>query len=149
MEVVEATAPLQLDSIKALFREYGATLGDHICAVGFATEVDSLPSGYAVLLLAFDGREPVGCVALRDLNDGVCELKRLYVKPDARRSGAGSLLIAELLAHARRLNYRRLILETMEEWASAVRLYETAGLRRATTPPPNLTLGAIPFEISL
>jgi putative acetyltransferase len=83
-----------------------------------------------VLLVARVGGEPVGCGALRRLDPGTAEIKRMYVAPPARGTGVGGRILAELERHARSLGIRRLVLETGELQASAVRLYERAGFAR-------------------
>jgi putative acetyltransferase len=80
-----------------------------------------------VLLLAKAGGEPVGCGALRRLDPATGEIKRMYVAPAARGAGVGARILAELERHARALGIRRLLLETGERQAAAVRLYERAG----------------------
>jgi GNAT superfamily N-acetyltransferase len=72
----------------------------------------------------------VGCGALRRLDPATGEIKRMYVAPSARGGGVGARILAELERHARALGLRRLVLETGERQASAVRLYERAGFVR-------------------
>ena len=83
-----------------------------------------------VLLVARVGGEPVGCGALRRLDPATGEVKRMYVAPAARGTGVGARILDELERHARSLGIRRLVLETGERQASAVRLYERAGFAR-------------------
>ena len=98
---------------------------------GFDAEVAGLPGRYAppsgCLLLAMDGDIPAGCVALRDLGDGTCEMKRLYVTPEHRGRGLGRLLVEEVLRRAERMGYRRMVLDSLPEMAGAFALYRQHG----------------------
>jgi ribosomal protein S18 acetylase RimI-like enzyme len=85
------------------------------------------PSG--CLLLAGSDELWVGCAALRRFSDGVCEMKRLYIKPDARGTNLGRQLAETLVAKGRLLGYRRMVLDTLENMAAARTLYRSLGFR--------------------
>ncbi len=89
----------------------------------------SAPSGGAFLLARIEGR-PVGCIGLRRYRDDVAEIKRMYVIPEARRRGVGRVLLDALEAHARRLGYGAVILETGTRQPEALELYESRGYTR-------------------
>jgi GNAT superfamily N-acetyltransferase len=89
----------------------------------------SRPAGGAFLLARIEGR-PVGCIGLRRSDHDVGEIKRMYVVPDARHRGVGRVMLGALEAHARRLGYRRIILETGERQPEALALYESHGYSR-------------------
>lgn len=94
----------------------------------------TLPGDYVepdgVLLIGLEGDKPVGCIALRRLDDGVCEMKRFYMRSEVRGRGYGRLMAEELLAVAVEKGYRAMRLFTVERLASAVALYENLGFRR-------------------
>jgi putative acetyltransferase len=83
-----------------------------------------------VLLVARVDGEAVGCGALRRLDPDTGEIKRMYVAPPVRGTGVGARILGELERRARSMGIRRLVLETGERQASAVRLYERAGFAR-------------------
>jgi ribosomal protein S18 acetylase RimI-like enzyme len=124
---------------RALFDEYQKALGVDPCFQGFAAEVASLPGDYAPprgrLLFAQTEDGVVGCVALRPLDvagrdaGSVAEVKRLYVRPAARGTGAGRALMQALIGEARRIGYRELRLDTLAQMDAARALYERLGFR--------------------
>ncbi|PYN38672.1 MAG: GNAT family N-acetyltransferase, partial [Candidatus Rokuibacteriota bacterium] len=105
MEITQAVTPEQIVEARTLFREYERSLGIDLCFQGFEQELAGLPGAYAPprgrLLLAVDGGAPAGCVALRPLEDAVCEMKRLYVRPPYRGRRAGRRLAERVIAEAR------------------------------------------------
>ncbi|HVA40060.1 MAG TPA: GNAT family N-acetyltransferase [Candidatus Binataceae bacterium] len=119
--------------VRALFREYAAGVGVDLCFQGFDAEVATLPGRYAPptgrLLLARRGNEAVGCVGLRALDDGVCEMKRLYVRPDVRGQNVGRQLVERICDHARALRYARLCLDTLPSMSAARALYRSLGFK--------------------
>jgi len=133
IEIDDAVDAEAVEAARALLREYEAELGVDLSFQGFAAELDGLPGEYAPprgrLLLARCDGAAAGCVALRPLADHVCEMKRLYVRPDFRASGTGRLLAERVIAEARALGYRRMCLDTLPTMGRAQRLYERLGFR--------------------
>ena len=116
-----------------LFNAYASALGIDLGYQDFATELATLPGKYAPpageLLLARDGDgEPLGCVGLRPIApEGCCEMKRLYVSPEARGSGLGGMLVDAVIAEAVRIGYGEMRLDTLPTMTAAISLYEKAG----------------------
>lgn len=120
-----------LDDIRALFREYAGWLGVDLCFQSFEQELMSLPGRYALpggrLYVAREDGKAAGCVALRPLDEGICEMKRLYVQPEFRGSGLGETLTRRIIRDAAAIGYRRIVLDTLDTMLPAVRLYRKLG----------------------
>src|SRR4051812_9364368 len=132
-EIGEALDSADIDAARALFQEYLAALGVDLSFQNFASELASLPGAYAAprgrLLLARDGAQAAGCIALRPFEDDTCEMKRLYVRPEYRATGLGRELVARVIAEAREIGYTRIVLDTLPTMVGAQRLYERFGFR--------------------
>jgi len=121
-----------LDAARDLFRAYAESLDFDLCFQDFEAELDALPGDYAppegALLLAEVGGTIAGCVAVRPMDeDGVCEMKRLYVRPAFRRDGIGRALAAAIVETAQELGYDVVRLDTVESMTAARRLYASLG----------------------
>jgi len=136
--IAPARTPIELTSAAALFRAYSRSLPVDLGPQGFSEELKSLPGVYAPpageLLLAKRGDHVLGAVALKALEPPhVAEIKRLFVRPQARRSGVGKALVGAILAIARERGYREIKLDTLPEMENAIALYRSFGF--APIPP--------------
>jgi len=134
MKFVQAQSPEEIEITRGLFKEYASGLNIDLCFQNFDQEVNGLPGNYAPpsgrLLLAIDGEQVAGCIALRSLGDGDCEMKRLYVRPEFRGKGLGQKLVTTLLDAAREIGYERMLLDTLPgKMDEAIALYRSLGFR--------------------
>lgn len=138
---------------RCLFREYESFLNVDLCFQGFEEELSSLPGRYAppdgALLLAMIDGKAVGCVALRKLEDGICEMKRLYVKPEARGIALGRKLVDEIIATARKNGYALMRLDTLESLTAAIALYQQLGFHQVEPYYDNPLADALYWELEL
>jgi ribosomal protein S18 acetylase RimI-like enzyme len=151
--VTEARFPEERAVVDELLREYAASLGFDLCFQGFERELATLPGDYApsagrLLLVRVNGA-PAGCVALRELEAGVCEMKRLYVRPAWRGLGLGRRLVEALLGHAHRIGYTTMRLDTVPAMVEAIGLYMALGFRDIPPYRPNPIPGARCLELDL
>ncbi len=143
-----------MEPVRSLFREYAASLNFDLCFQNFEHELASLPGPYAppsgCLLLATVGDQPAGCVALKKLADGVCEMKRLYVRDAYRGTGLGRTLAEQIIREARDLGYAAIRLDTVPSvMGSAVALYRSLGFREIPSYWFNPVPGALFLELPL
>jgi putative acetyltransferase len=147
--IIRPATVADLDLIRVMLREYAAWLEVDLCFQNFEEELEGLPGDYSPprgrLLIA----EGAGCVALRALEGGVCEMKRLYVRPEYRGSGLGRRLVLAIIDEAHGIGYRRMRLDTMPQMGNAQRLYESLGFREIGAYRFNPEAGARFLELEL
>lgn len=139
--------------IKGLFVEYAESLGFDLCFQNFDEELANLPSDYAppegCLLLATYRNEVAGCVGPRKLSDGICEMKRLYVRPDLRGLKIGRALAEAVIEQARSIGYARMRLDTVPSMEVARQLYISLGFNDIEPYRHNPIEGAVFMELKL
>lgn len=134
LEIIQAETAEQIEQARKLFREYETWIDLSLCFQNFDDEVATLPGKYAApegrLFLAFSGEKTAGCIALRKLEDRICEMKRLFVRDGFRGQKIGIALIEKLIEEARAMGYEKMRLDTFPpKMGKAVRLYESYGFR--------------------
>jgi ribosomal protein S18 acetylase RimI-like enzyme len=153
MEFFQAESEAHVEEARRLFREYEASIGVDLCFQNFQSELDGLPGDYAPpsgrLVLAREGGEMAGCVALRKIDDGVCEMKRLYVRPQFRGTGLGRRLAERLISDARLIGYGRMRLDTLPSMREAQALYRKLGFVETQPYRFNPVEGTLYMELIL
>ena len=150
----QAESPAQIAQARELFLEYAQSLGFSLCFQNFDQELAGLPGDYAppegrLLLAEYEGLL-AGCVALHKLEPGICEMKRLYLRPQFRGKSLGRLLAERIIAEARQIGYRRMRLDTVEPvMKDAVAMYRKLGFKEIGSYRPNPMAGALYMELRL
>jgi ribosomal protein S18 acetylase RimI-like enzyme len=147
IRILGAQSESDYEIARTLFEEYAKTIGADLCFQGFAEELEQLASMYGPpqgqLLIAWRDDRAVGCVALRSIEPGICEMKRLYVRPEARGIGLGKELAAAIVERARAGGYRSMVLETLRSMVEARVIYRSLGFVQREpyygNPQPDVT----------
>jgi putative acetyltransferase len=154
LALAQAKSPEHVAKARELFLEYAESLGMNLCFQHFEQELAGLPGDYAppdgrLLLAEYEGHL-AGCVALHKWETGICEMKRLYVRPSFRGKGLGRVLAETIIAAARNIGYQRMRLDTIEPlMKDAVEMYRKLGFREITPYRPNPIKGAMYMELQL
>ncbi|HEV2902989.1 MAG TPA: GNAT family N-acetyltransferase [Gaiellaceae bacterium] len=153
LRVVDGHTDDRLSAVRALFEEYAASLEVDLSFQDFDGELAELPGDYAPpagrLLLALDGDDAAGCVGLRPYEPGVCEMKRLYVRPAFQGTGLGRRLAEAIVEAGREAGYERMRLDTLPTMAAARSLYRSLGFEEIDAYRPNPVHGTTYFELRL
>ena len=151
--IEQATKRQDVEAVRGLFVEYAAGLGVDLCFQGFDRELAELPGGYAPpsgrLLVAHVSGDAVACVALRRLEDDLCEMKRLYVRPSQRGLGLGRTLAEAVIGEARQIGYASMRLDTLPSMTEAAVLYASLGFREIEPYYENPVPGVRYLELAL
>jgi putative acetyltransferase len=151
---LQAESPAQVAQARELFLEYAKSLGFSLCFQNFDNELANLPGDYAPpdgrLLLAEYEDQIAGSVALHKLADGICEMKRLYLRPQFRGKGLGRALAERIIAEGRQIGYKRMRLDTVEPvMKDAVAMYRRIGFQEIAPYCANPMAGALYMELEL
>lgn len=154
LAIVPAESSAQIEQVRELFLEYADSLGFSLCFQSFDQELASLPGKYSppagrLLLAQFEGHA-AGCVALHPLEPGICEMKRLYLRPVFRGKGLGRRLAERIIHEARQIGYQRMRLDTVGSvMGDAVAMYRRLGFKEIAPYCVNPMEGALYMELSL
>ena len=154
MKMIQATSLEDIQHARELFEEYAVALGISLCFQNFDQELAELPGQYVPpagrLILAIESSEVAGCVALRRIGEGICEMKRLYVRPNFRSRGLGRDLTERILSEARYIGYKVMRLDTLPgKMDQALGMYRSLGFREIEPYYPNPVAGAVFMEMAL
>jgi putative acetyltransferase len=153
-EFIRAQSPDDIEHARQLFKEYAAWLEIDLCFQNFEKELAELPGEYAPpdgrLCLAIKDTRIAGCVALRKIGEGICEIKRLFVRPEFRGQGLGRQLAEAMIREAKKLGYAWMRLDTLPpKMNDAIALYRTLGFQEIGPYYHNPVPGAKFMELSL
>jgi len=133
IRIINAQTEDHYQKVRNLFRQYADSLDFDLEFQGFSEELATLPGKYAIpegcILLAEDSGQFVGCVALRPLEDNICEMKRLFVRSDYRGRGIGRMLACSVIDKAREIGYEKMRLDTIATMKEARTLYYSLEFR--------------------
>jgi GNAT superfamily N-acetyltransferase len=153
LSIIPAHSEPNLTQARILFREYADALGFHLSFQDFDVEMAELPGRYAPpegrILLATCGGDAAGCVAMKRLGEGLCEMKRFYVRPTFRGKGIG-IALAQAIIEERQAGYRAMRLDTVPSMKSAIKIYESLGFKDTDpyvfNPVPGVRYLELPLE---
>jgi ribosomal protein S18 acetylase RimI-like enzyme len=152
-EIIHAVGDEQVAAVRELMREYADSLGVDLSYQNFEQELQSLPGEYAppggALLLALAGEKAIGCIAMRALELGFCEMKRLYVRPAWRSTGLGRQLIESAIVESRKAGHRFMRLDTLPSMTAAHKLYESLGFKAVAPYYPSPIAGTSFLQLDL
>ena len=154
MDIITVTAPgPDLDTVHDLFLEYAGSLNFSLCFQDFESELEGLPGAYAppagTLLLARIAGAAAGCVGVRPLDAGRCEMKRLYLREFCRGIGGGRVLVERVISFARTAGYSSMVLDTLPPMVAAMRLYYDLGFKRCAPYYNNTPINSTCLELVL
>jgi len=140
-----------LDEVRILFKEYLEELNENLCFQHTDEELVSPLKKYGQphgsLLLAYINDKPAGCIALQHLKEeGVCEMKRLYVRLGYRGKGIADALVEKLLSEAKQKGYKKMVLDTLERLQPAIKLYAKHGFVNTSAYYHNPLPGVVYME---
>jgi putative acetyltransferase len=152
--IFHADTPPHIAQARELFLEYAQSLGFSLCFQNFDAELANLPGDYAPpegrLLLAEIEGKLAGCVALHKLDPEVCEMKRLYLRPEFRGKRLGRVLAETIITEARRIGYKTMRLDTVESvMKDAVGMYRKLGFKEIPAYRQNPMAGTLYMELEL
>ena len=153
LQLVEVKTLGDLDEVRKLFEEYASYLGIDLSFQDFDSELANLPGDYVspdgCLFLALWEGQVAGCVGLRKFSLGICEMKRLYTKPQFRGLGVGRILCEAIIEKARNIGYHHMRLDTLPSMETARHLYSSLGFEEIDPYRYNPVDGASFWELEL
>lgn len=143
----------KLDNIKELFNEYAAMLNLDLSFQDYEHELASLPRRYDMpngrLYIALFDDKLAGCIGLRPLREDWCEMKRLFVRPQFRGKKVGRILVEKIIADAKSIGYKHMVLDTIPALENAVNLYKNIGFHETEPYCYNSVEGALFLRLDL
>ncbi len=143
----------ELEQVREIFIEYADFLQVDLCFQDFEKELQTLHQVYCLplgcIILAKEDNQVMGCIALKPIGEGICEMKRLYVRPAARGNGLGQQLVEELIIFAKNAGYKTMKLDTITSLKEAIKLYRSQGFVETEAYVYNPLPEVLYFELTL
>jgi GNAT superfamily N-acetyltransferase len=153
VQIIQAFKKEHYEQAVILFKQYAESLGFDLDFQNFDDELVNLETMYSpptgCLLLAEYHDKIVGCVGLRPFDEGVCEMKRMYVLSEFRGKGIGRKLAVAIIAEARKCGYQKMLLDTIAFMKEATALYQSLGFQPIDAYRYNPIDGATYYELNL
>ncbi|MGN6567270.1 MAG: GNAT family N-acetyltransferase [Flavipsychrobacter sp.] len=150
IKYITVNTPKEFDQASKLFTEYAASLGVDLSFQHFEEELQTIDVEYnksnGALILAYNGAEAIACAGIRKFEDGVAELKRMYVKPEYRGQKISIQLLERAIKIARQLGYKKIRLDTLHSMTKAQQIYRTSGFYEISAYRFNPLPGTIYME---
>lgn len=139
---------------KDLFLEYKNSLNLDLCFQKFHEEISGLPSQYSessggCVILCYKDVKAIGCIALRKFGNDICEMKRLYLRPEARGKGTGRILAEKIIEKAKEFGYKKMQLDTLATMKEAIALYKSMGFTEIEPYRYNPNKGVVYMKLDL
>lgn len=153
LRVIQVHSQEEIQQVKILLSEYASSLDFDLSFQNFEDELENLPGEYALpsgaILLAYYEGNAAGCVAMRKLAEGVCEMKRLYVRQAFRGKKIGKALSVAIIVESKKRGYSRMRLDTVPSMKEAIQLYRSLGFKETIPYRYNPRAGAMFLELIL
>lgn len=152
---ITATEDSEFAAAKELFMEYARTLDFDLCFQNFEDELNKIstmynnPDGGLILIKEIQTGNFVGCAGVRNIQDQICELKRMYIQVNHRHKGLGERLLNQSIGLAKTLGYKKIRLDTVAKMVSAIKLYRAKGFKKIDAYTYNPRVDIIFFELEL
>jgi len=152
-KVLEAESKEQMKIARMIFEEYSNYVNIDLEFQNFKKEINTLHEiynhPYDCILIAYFNENLVGCGALRKFDEEICEMKRLYVKPEFRGRGFGKSLAKTIIDKAIKIGYKSMRLDTLPFMKEAISLYKSLGFKEMKPYRYNPFKDAKFFELKL
>jgi putative acetyltransferase len=143
----------ELEEVREIFIEYADFLQVDLCFQDFEKELQTLHEVYfppqGCIILAKENSQVLGCIALKPIEQDICEMKRLYVRPAARGKTFGKQLVEELIDFAKNAGYKTMKLDTISSLKDAIKLYQSEGFVKTEPYVYNPLSDVLYFELTL
>jgi putative acetyltransferase len=143
----------ELEQVREIFIEYAEFLKVDLCFQNFEKELQTLHEVYSppkgCIILGKEEENVLGCIALKPIEESVCEMKRLYVRPIGRGKNLGRKLVEELIIFAKKSGYKTMKLDTLTTLTYAVKLYRSMGFIETSPYVYNPLNEVLYFELTL